>query len=134
MGVATGISWGFVAAIIKELAAHRTFASVFTSWTPYVLVGVGALSMLLASHALAAGPLPASQPGFTIVDPLVASLLGVFVFAEHLQLQPFDVVVEVCALAALLWGVVTLSHSQLVQDTTHDSKSAVAQVSIDASV
>jgi glucose uptake protein GlcU len=72
--------------------------------------------MLLAAHALQAGPLAASQPGFTIVDPLVASLLGVFLFSEHLQLQPSDIVVEVLALAALVWGVITLSHSRLIHD------------------
>lgn len=114
IGVATGVSWGFVAAVIKEMTAHRTLGSALASWTPYVLVGVGALSMLLAAHALQAGPLAASQPGFTIVDPLVASLLGVFLFSEHLQVQPFDIVVEVLSLGALVWGVVTLSHSQLI--------------------
>lgn len=114
VGVATGISWGFVAALIKELSSQRSVTSALSSWTPYAVVGVGALSMLLASHALQAGPLAASQPGFTIVDPLVASLLGVFVFSEHLQLGPFDVVVELCALMALIWGVIVLSRSQLV--------------------
>ena len=87
LGIATGISWGFLAAVIKELSVQKTVLSALSSWTPYVLVAVGALSMLLASHALQAGPLPASQPGFTIVDPLVASLLGVFIFSEHLQLH-----------------------------------------------
>lgn len=117
LGVATGISWGFVAAVIKELSAPRRggVLTVFTTWSPYVLVVVGAASVLLASHALQAGPLAASQPGFTIVDPLIASLLGVFIFSEHLQLQPYDVAVEILALAALVWGVVTLSHSRLVQ-------------------
>jgi drug/metabolite transporter (DMT)-like permease len=117
LGVATGISWGFVAAVIKELASHG-WSTVFVTWSLYVLVAVGAASMLLASHALQAGPLPASQPGFTIVDPLVASLLGVFIFSEHLQLAPQDVIVEICALAALVWGVVTLSRSNLVQEST----------------
>ncbi len=114
IGIATGVSWGFVAAVIKEMSTHKTLGSALSSWTPYVLVCVGALSMLLAAHALQAGPLAASQPGFTIVDPLVASLLGVFLFSEHLQLQPFDIVVEVLALAALVWGVITLSHSRLI--------------------
>ena len=31
-----------------------------------------------ASFCTAAGPLAASQPGFTILDPSAASLLGVF--------------------------------------------------------
>jgi drug/metabolite transporter (DMT)-like permease len=114
LGVATGVSWGFVAAVIKEMSTHRTLGSALWSWTPYVLLGVGALSMLLAAHALQAGPLAASQPGFTIVDPLVASLLGVFIFSEHLQLAPFDLAVEVLSLGALVWGVITLSHSRLI--------------------
>lgn len=114
IGIATGISWGFVAAVIKEMSTNRTLGSALSSWTPYVLVGVGALSMLLAAHALQAGPLAASQPGFTIVDPLVASLLGIFVFSEHLQLQPTDLAVEVLSLGALVWGVITLSHSRLI--------------------
>jgi len=73
----------------------------------------------LSTHAFQAGPLAASQPGFTIVDPLVASLLGVFIFQEHLQLEPIAVVVEAAALAALVAGVVALSHSQLVQGESH---------------
>ncbi len=114
VGVATGISWGFVAAVTKEMSTQRNVLSALSSWTPYVLLGVGGISILLASHALQAGPLAASQPGFTIVDPLVASLLGVFVFSERLQLDPFDIVIEVLSLAALVWGVITLSHSRLV--------------------
>ncbi len=116
LGVATGLSWGFVAAVIKELSSHTSggAGAVFTTWSPYVLVVVGAASMLLSTHALAAGPLAASQPGFTIVDPLVASLLGVFLFGEHLQLAPVDLVFEILALGALVAGVVALSHSRLV--------------------
>ncbi len=121
VGAATGVSWGFVAAVIKEMSTHKTVLSALSSWTPYVLVGVGAFSMLLASHALQSGPLPASQPGFTIVDPLVASLLGVFLFSERLQLGPWDVTIEVLSLAALVWGVVILSHSQLVHGEERES-------------
>ena len=87
LGAATGISWGFMAAVIKELSAHLGGGpgAVFSAWSLYVLIAAGAVTMLLASHALAAGPLAASQPGFTILDPLAASLLGVFLFGEHIR-------------------------------------------------
>ena len=116
LGVATGVSWGFVAAVVKELSSHTGggFVAIFTNWSPYVLVLVGTASVLLASHALQAGPLPASQPGFTLVDPLIASLLGVFIFKNHLQLAPVDLAIEIVALASVIAGVVLLSHSQLV--------------------
>ena len=129
LGVATGISWGFVAAIIKELSSHTGEGfRIFLTWSPYALVAVGAASMLLSTHAFQAGPLAASQPGFTIVDPLVASLLGVFIFEEHLQLAPFSILVEAAALAALVAGVVAISRSQLVQGQTHEDEAGLRPV------
>ena len=132
LGVATGISWGFVAAVIKELSSHTGSGfGIFLTWSPYALVGVGAASMLLSTHAFQAGPLAASQPGFTIVDPLVASLLGVFIFKEHIQLDPFSVVIEAAALAALVAGVVAISRSRLVQGQTHQDEAGFRPVPLE---
>ena len=117
LGAATGVSWGFVAAVIKELSAHLGdgIAAIVTNWSLYVLVGAGAATLLLASHALAAGPLAASQPGFTILDPLSASLLGLFLFDEHIQTGILDLAGEALALALIVAGVTALSHSHLIQ-------------------
>ena len=132
LGVATGISWGFVAAVIKELSAHTNSGlGLFLTWSPYVLVAVGATSMLLSTHAFQAGPLAASQPGFTIVDPLVASLLGVFIFTEHISLSPVAIVIEAAALAALVAGVVAISRSQLVQGQTHEDEAGFRPVPLE---
>jgi hypothetical protein len=116
LGAATGISWGFVAAVIKELSSHlgHGLGALVSNWSFYVLIGAGAATLLLASHALAAGPLAASQPGFTILDPLSASLLGLFLFSEHLQADPLDLAGEALALALLIAGVSALSHSHLI--------------------
>ena len=116
LGAATGISWGFVAAVIKELSSHLGdgIGAIFSNWSPYVLLVVGAATMLLASHALAAGPLAASQPGFTVLDPLSASLLGVFLFGEHIRTGAGDLAGEALALAIILAGASALSHSCLI--------------------
>jgi drug/metabolite transporter (DMT)-like permease len=123
LGALTGVSWGFVAAVIKEFSYHIDggLAAIFSNWSVYVLVIAGAASLLLASHALAAGPLAASQPGFTILDPLAASLLGLFLFGEHFQAAREDLVIEALALALLVSGVTALSHSHLIdgEDDTH---------------
>jgi drug/metabolite transporter (DMT)-like permease len=113
LGSATGIAWGFVAAVIKELSSHRGngLGAVFSTWSLYVLLAVGAVTMLLASHALAAGPLAASQPGFTILDPLTAGLLGVFLFGERIRTGPWDLAGEALALALVIAGASALSHS-----------------------
>jgi drug/metabolite transporter (DMT)-like permease len=116
LGATTGIAWGFVAAVIKEFSSHLGggLSSIFTNWSVYVLLGAGAASLLLASHALAAGPLAASQPGFTILDPLAASLLGLFLFGEHFGATTVDLALEAIALALLVSGVSGLSHSHLI--------------------
>jgi len=118
LGAATGISWGFVAAVIKELSSQLSegISAVTTSWPLYVLIVTGAATMVLSSHALAAGPLAASQPGFTILDPLWASLLGLFLFGEHLQTGALDLLFEALALAVIVAGVAALSHSHLIAD------------------
>ncbi|HUN33713.1 MAG TPA: DMT family transporter [Trebonia sp.] len=122
LGAATGISWGLVAAIIKELSSElgSGIGAVFSAWPVYALIGVGAATMLLASHALAAGPLAASQPGFTVLDPLSASLLGVFLFGEHVQTGAADLAGEVTALAIVIAGATALSRSCLIRETAED--------------
>lgn len=123
LGALTGVSWGFVAAVIKEFSYHLSggFTSIFSNWSVYVLIVAGGASLLLASHALAAGPLAASQPGFTILDPLAASLLGLFLFGEHFQAATEDLALEALALALLVSGVSALSHSHLIdgEDDNH---------------
>ena len=46
LGAATGISWGFVAAVIKELSSHLGdgIGAIFSNWSPYVLVAADPLS------------------------------------------------------------------------------------------
>ena len=116
LGSATGISWGFMAAVIKELSSHLGdgIGAIVTTWSLYLLLTAGAATMLLASHALAAGPLAASQPGFTIVDPLAASLLGVFLFGEHIRTGPAALAGEALALAVVIAGAIALSRSCLI--------------------
>ena len=97
LGIATGVSWGFIAAVIKELSSHVDGgpSAIFTNWSVYALMAAGAGVLLLTSHAMAAGPLAASQPGFTLGDPITAILLGAFLFGETLQTSPPALAAEV---------------------------------------
>jgi hypothetical protein len=107
-----------MAAVIKELSSHLGdgLGAVLSSWSLYLLLAAGAATMLLASHALAAGPLAASQPGFTILDPLAASLLGVFLFGEHIRTGAADLAGEALALGVVIAGAAALSRSSLIAD------------------
>ena len=129
LGIAAAAGFGFVAAVIKELSTHfaQGPADVFSNWSPYVLLLSGAASMFLASHAFQSGSLAASQPGLTVVDPLVASLLGVVLFGERLAHAPIALAGELAALALLVGSVVLLSRSPLIRG--EDPSRAGAQTS-----
>jgi drug/metabolite transporter (DMT)-like permease len=134
LGAATGIAWGFVAAVIKELSSHLGDGpgAIFSTWSLYVLLVAGAATMLLASHALAAGPLAASQPGFTVLDPLSAGLLGVFLFGEHIRTGPWDLASEALALALVITGAVALSHSCFILGELGDPSCLPAELTAQA--
>ncbi|HEX6450210.1 MAG TPA: hypothetical protein VF060_12190 [Trebonia sp.] len=53
-------------------------------------------------------------PGFALVDPIVAILLGVCMFGERLQTAPADLAGEVVGLLVLAAGAAALSHSDLI--------------------
>ncbi len=118
LGIAAAAGFGFVAAVIKELSSHLAQGpeGIFLNWSPYVLLIAGAAAFFLVSNAFQAGSLAASQPGLTVVDPLVASLLGVVLFGERLNHHPAIFAGEVLAAAVLVASVVMLSRSPLVQD------------------
>lgn len=122
LAVAAATAFGFVAAVIKELSTHLSQGpvGVFTNWSPYVLLVSGAVAMFLASNAFQAGSLAASQPGLTIVDPLVSSALGVVLFSEDIRHGTFSLVGEVLALGVVVASVVMLSRSPLVHDASAD--------------
>jgi drug/metabolite transporter (DMT)-like permease len=116
LGVAAAVMFGIVAAVIKELSTHLSqgLPGLLTTWSPYVLLLSGAVAMYLASNAFQAGSLAASQPALTIVDPLVACVLGAALFGERLDLRPLAVTGELTALITLVASVMLLSRSPLV--------------------
>lgn len=124
--VAAGTGFGFVAAVVKELSTHlhEGIVGVFGGWSLYVLLLSGALSMFLATNAFQAGPLAASQPGLTLVDPIVASSLGVVLFGERLNVTPVTLVGELCAICLIAGSVVALSRSPLIREARSDETRA----------
>jgi drug/metabolite transporter (DMT)-like permease len=120
LGVATGATWGFVAAVIREFGTRldHGLGALFTNWSPYVLIATGVIAMVLESNAVSAGSLAASQPGFTITDPLVATLLGIVVFDEKIRLGAIELCGELVAAVLVIVGAAVLSHSPIVAPTT----------------
>ncbi len=119
LGVATGLGYGLTAAYTKGFAdkfAAEGIAGVLPAWQFYATIGAGITSAFLLENAYQAGPLTASQPGITLVDPLVSTIWGIAVFGEttnHGLLLRLTVLPAI-ALAA---GVFLLSSSPVLRST-----------------
>ncbi|PZS39514.1 MAG: hypothetical protein DLM62_07890 [Pseudonocardiales bacterium] len=100
LGTATGIAFAGIAALIKSctiLLSHGLLALV-SGWQLYALLGAGVVGLLLNQLSFQAGPLSASLPAITVIDPLVAVVIGVVVYDENLRHTPWAIPTETAAM------------------------------------
>jgi drug/metabolite transporter (DMT)-like permease len=118
LAAAAAMTYGITAALTKA-AAHLFgsggFPELVTSWEAYALIGFGLLGMLLAQSAFQAGPLDASLPVLTVVDPIVSILIGAVVLGEGIASGWGPTVLEGIGLAIVTIGVFVLSRAEAVQ-------------------
>ncbi|GAC1436352.1 MAG: DMT family transporter [Solirubrobacteraceae bacterium] len=112
LGIAAGIALGVTAAFTERTShrfAHGGLISALSDFSPYALVGVGAVGVLLSQSAFQAGELRWSLPALTVVEPLVAILIGQLLFSEHITLDGLAPIGEFLSLALMGAGVFGLS-------------------------
>lgn len=118
LGAATGTSFGLTATLIKETMSQLTdrgWFGVVSTWQTYAAIGFGILGVLVMQWALHTGPLLASQPGFTLMDPVVSILWGVLVFGETTRTGLWLVAATLGAIGIGI-GVRVLARSPLLGD------------------
>lgn len=111
LGLAVGVIDASTATMLKALtsvAAHGPVA-VLASWQLYALIALGASAMFLNQVAFQAGPLSASLPMISSVDPLVSVVIGVSVFDESMRHGPLALTCLIGLLVALVTAIVALS-------------------------
>jgi hypothetical protein len=119
IGVAVGAVYATTAALIKAttnvLSKHGPVAMLF-SWQLYVVLGLGAIGLFLTQLAFRAGPLTASLPAISTVDPLLSVAIGVVVYDEHLRRGPLGGALLAALLLLLVTAVVGLGRVELAED------------------
>ncbi len=113
LGAATGIVLGTTSAI-TERTSHRLGISLghaLGDWSPYVLVVASIGGLVLNQSAFQAGDLRWSLPAITVLEPLVAILIGQALFHEHVGTSALQVSGQILGLAAMVVGVLLLARS-----------------------
>jgi drug/metabolite transporter (DMT)-like permease len=117
LATSAGVIYGLTAALTK-VTAHQLGNSVghaLTGWQLYVLIAVGVVGMVLTQSAFQAGPLRASLPPLTVVDPVVSAVIGMTAFHENVDQDPLRIVVELVGALIMVGGVIALA-PQIAQD------------------
>jgi drug/metabolite transporter (DMT)-like permease len=113
LGAATGIVLGVTSAI-TERTSHRLGISLgfaLRDWSPYVLLVASIGGLVLNQSAFQAGDLKWSLPAITVLEPLVAILIGQALFHEHVDGDALHVTGQLLGLAAMVAGVLVLAAS-----------------------
>lgn len=118
LAVSSGITFGLLAVLTKTvtgLLATTGVEHTFSTWQPYALGVVGLGGLLLVQSAFQAGPLAVVLPVADIVEPAVATLIGIMAFDERMRSSPGSLLAEAVAAAGIVLGIFVLDRSPLVR-------------------
>jgi len=84
---------------------------VFADARLYLLVVIGLLAYTMQQNGYRAAGLAAFLPVFSVLDPVVGSLLGLLLYHERLGGGSGRITLEAAAVLAATWGIVRLARS-----------------------
>lgn len=119
LGIATGIGFGFIAALVAGIGAAygaNGIGGLFSAPQTYLVIVCGPGFFFLLQKTLQAGRLVASQPALTLTNPIVSVAFGVAVFHEHFRTGAW-LILALFGAALIIASTILLTHSPLLHDS-----------------
>ncbi|OHR35498.1 hypothetical protein HMPREF3042_08885 [Corynebacterium sp. HMSC074C05] len=132
LGTATGWLYGFVALLSKSVVdtyVNGGLVQLLLSWELWLLVALAVIGVGLQQAAFNAGPLQASLPAMTVVEPIVAFSLGYIVLGERFQAVGVQWVALFIALATMISATIVLAARPAEATATASTSTAKASTS-----
>jgi drug/metabolite transporter (DMT)-like permease len=114
LALATAMLYAVTAVITKAAVTllGEGIGHLLTSWELYVGIVAGFLGLVLNQSAFQAGELRASLPILTVVEPVVAAILGVTMLHEAISASGvISWALVVASVLAMIWAIVSLAQS-----------------------
>ena len=113
LSIGGGVGAGVTDALTKTVVTlpGHVKLGVFADPRLYLLALVGLMVFTMQQNAYRAAGLAASLPAFAVLEPVVGSLLGLFIYHERVGVGPLRIAIEVVAVVAALWGIARLANS-----------------------
>jgi hypothetical protein len=119
LGIVGGIGAGVTDALTKSVAwlAGTQRVLVLGDGRLYLLLAVGLITFTMQQNGFRAAGLAASLPAYAVLEPVIGSLLGLFIYHERVNGGPVLISIEVLAVLAAIWGIARLAKSVLATGT-----------------
>jgi hypothetical protein len=114
LGTSGGIAYGLSGALLKatvDIMGDAGLHRALLSWEPYALLVVVVVAAIVVQSAFQAGPLHASLPALTAVEPVVGAFFAITTFEERLAGGPRAVIVGLAGGALALAATIALARS-----------------------
>ncbi|WP_026197745.1 DMT family transporter [Sciscionella marina] len=111
LGASTGLGFGIVSVLGKYclLQIRDGPLPVLMDWPVWMLLAMALASVIVEQAAFRAGPLAASLPPLTVLDPLVATCGGVVALNETMRVSGTALVFEGISGACLVFAAIGLA-------------------------
>lgn len=120
LGIATGIGFGLIAALVAGIGAAYAadgITGLYSAPQTYLVIACGPGFFFLLQKTLQAGRLVASQPALTLTNPIISVAFGVAVFHEHFRTGTW-LILALFGAALIIASTVLLTHSPLLRDSS----------------
>jgi drug/metabolite transporter (DMT)-like permease len=118
-GIATGVVYSLTAVLTKATVdrLNGRVLPILGHWQLYALLTASVVGLVLNQSAFQAGHVAASLPAISVTNPVLASIMGVVLFDEHLNAHGLLAwSVAGAAIVAMLIGTCWLARSPLVTE------------------
>ncbi len=113
LGVSAGIVNGLMALTAKGmLDTPLSIGSLATNPLTYVTVVVALATFWSAAYAFKSGPITVSSPSIIASNPIFATIVSIWLFAEVLNSSPVALLLMALFFAVVIFGVVYLSKAE----------------------
>jgi drug/metabolite transporter (DMT)-like permease len=112
-GLGAGGAEALMAVLSKAFAdkLSKGVGATFTSWEPYALIIGGIATMIAVQSAYQVGIPTVTLPINSVAEPIIAVIIGLTIFGEHLELGGVRGPFVVFGLTLMAAGVYSLGHS-----------------------
>lgn len=113
-GLGAAFNIGYAAGLTKLVLEKfgENPAGIFGSWEIYALVASGLVMLITLQSVFAAGPLVISQPLIEIVNPIVSSTIGIFLFHNIVNTSITAMSIAIPGLIIAAFGLALLGSSK----------------------